>query len=174
MVPRKNERDGAAIVWPGSAALTDQPGHVFFSPRASASRKERYRVRFKSSPVGWAQVARGWMCCRLSSPSARSLRLAIVDIDRDPLTVNTSRIGPFALKERLGNSGSGSVCRAVHVQQHRSVARKVFPARLVAKSPAARAILVRVIETLKRLQHPHIARPSEDRSCEFARFKYTG
>ena len=72
--------------------------------------------------------------------------------------MNTSRIGPFALEERLGNNESGSVYRAVHVEQHRSVALKVFSAPLVAKSPAAKALLVREIETLKRLQHPHIAR----------------
>jgi predicted Ser/Thr protein kinase len=72
--------------------------------------------------------------------------------------MNVSRIGPFALEERLGDGKTSSVYRAVHVQQHRSVALKVFSAPLVAKNPAAKAALIREVEMLKRLQHPHIAR----------------
>lgn len=69
-----------------------------------------------------------------------------------------SRFGPFALEERLGGGRTGSVFRALHVQQRRHVALKVFPAPLVANSPAATAALVREVETLKSLQHPNVAR----------------
>ncbi len=72
--------------------------------------------------------------------------------------MDTSRIGPFALEERLDGAGGGSVFRAVHLQQRRSVALRVFPAPLVASSPAAKSALVAEIETLKKLKHPNIAR----------------
>lgn len=72
--------------------------------------------------------------------------------------MDKSRFGPFALENRLGDQDSSSVYRAVHVQQHKMVALKVFSAPLVASSPAARAALVKEIETLKKLSHPSIAR----------------
>ena len=72
--------------------------------------------------------------------------------------MNLSRIGPFAVEERLGGGQEGTVYRAVHIQQHRTVALKVFPAPLVASDPRAKTALVREIEVLKTLQHPHIAR----------------
>ena len=72
--------------------------------------------------------------------------------------MDKSRFGPFALEERLGESQTGTVFRALHLQQHRLVALKIFPAPLIANSPAARASLVREVESLKKLQHPNIAR----------------
>jgi serine/threonine protein kinase len=72
--------------------------------------------------------------------------------------MDKSRFGPFALEDRLGDDPACSVYRALHLQQRKMVALKVFAAPLVASSPAARAALVREVEILKKLQHPNIAR----------------
>src|SRR5262245_9401934 len=72
--------------------------------------------------------------------------------------MDKSRFGPFALEERLGESRTGTVFRALHLQQKRPVALKVFPAPLVASSPAAKAALLRELDTLKTQQHPNLAR----------------
>ena len=72
--------------------------------------------------------------------------------------MDKSKFGPFVLEERLGENQSGSVYRALHLQQRRLVALKVFSAPLIANSPAAKAALIKEVETLKGLQHPNIAR----------------
>jgi hypothetical protein len=59
-------------------------------------------------------------------------------------------MGPFAIEERLGEALTTTVYRAVHIQQRRSVALKIFPAPLVAIDPRAKAALVQEIETLKQ------------------------
>lgn len=72
--------------------------------------------------------------------------------------MDKSKFGPFALEERLGDSQSGSVFRALQVQQRRTVALKMFPAPLIANSPSARNALIHEVEMLKKLQHSNIAR----------------
>ncbi|MGE0758267.1 MAG: serine/threonine-protein kinase [Pirellulaceae bacterium] len=72
--------------------------------------------------------------------------------------MDKSKLGPFVLEDRLGDPRTSSVFRALHLQQRKMVALKVFSAPLVANSPAAKAALVREIDTLKKLIHPNITR----------------
>ncbi len=66
-----------------------------------------------------------------------------------------SRLGPFAIEEKL--SGSHAMFRAVHVQQQRSVALKVFPAPFGTGKEARLAFSLEW-EQLKALRHPNIVR----------------
>lgn len=69
-----------------------------------------------------------------------------------------SRLGPLALESKLGDYPSQSlVWRAVHVDLHRSVAVKVFPTPF-GGTAEGREAFAEEWETLKRLQHPAIAR----------------
>ncbi len=70
--------------------------------------------------------------------------------------MDESRVGPFALEERLGPPGS-QVYRAVHVQQRRQVALKVLPVSLAANLHG-RLLFGDEMALLKRLQHPHVVR----------------
>lgn len=69
--------------------------------------------------------------------------------------MDPSRIGPFALEERL--PGAESTFRAVHVAKRKTVALKVFPLAL-GVNPAAAAEYIDECERLNRLRHPRIAR----------------
>lgn len=69
-----------------------------------------------------------------------------------------SRLGPLALESKLGDYPSQSlVWRAVHVDLHRAVAVKVFPTPF-GGTAEGREAFAEEWETLKRLQHPAIAR----------------
>lgn len=69
-----------------------------------------------------------------------------------------SRLGPLALETKLGDYPSQSlVWRAIHVEQRRAVAVKVFSVPF-GGTPESRALLAREWEKLKRLNHPAIAR----------------
>lgn len=70
--------------------------------------------------------------------------------------MNVSRLGPFALEEKLGGPHT-SVYRAIHLQQRRQVALKVFPLSLAANSHA-RNEFSDEMDLLKRLKDPHIVR----------------
>jgi eukaryotic-like serine/threonine-protein kinase len=70
--------------------------------------------------------------------------------------MNASRIGPFALEEKLGGPQS-SVYRAIHLQQRRQVALKVFPIPLAANQHV-RNEFSDEIALLKRLQVPQAAK----------------
>ncbi len=67
----------------------------------------------------------------------------------------TSRIGPFALEELLPSASC--TYRAMHVDQRRAVALKVFTAPFGANQDARQAFAAEW-ERLKRLKHPHIVR----------------
>lgn len=69
-----------------------------------------------------------------------------------------SRLGPFALEERLDPDQSGSVFRAVHIQQRRSFALTRRPAPLLRNNQAAHQAWAEEFETLKALRHPHLVR----------------
>ncbi len=69
-----------------------------------------------------------------------------------------SRLGPLALETKLGDYPSQSlVWRAIHVDQQKAVAVKVFSVPF-GGTPESRALLAREWEKLKRLNHPAIAR----------------
>ncbi len=77
---------------------------------------------------------------------------------RSRFTMNPSRIGPFAIEERLGSDGTSAVHRAVHIQQRRGVAVKLFAAPLISSDLQAKTALVQEVDRLKGLVHPNIAR----------------
>ncbi len=66
--------------------------------------------------------------------------------------MNASRIGPFALEEKLGSQQS-SVYRAIHLQQRRQVALKIFSIPLAANQHV-RNEFSDEMALLKRLQEP--------------------
>ena len=66
--------------------------------------------------------------------------------------MNASKIGPFALEEKLGGQAS-SVYRALHLQQRRQVALKVFSIPLAANQHI-RTEFSDEMALLKRLQEP--------------------
>lgn len=69
-----------------------------------------------------------------------------------------SRLGPLALETKLGDFPSQSlVWRAIHVEQQKAVAVKVFSVPF-GGTPESRVLLAREWEKLKRLNHPAIAR----------------
>ena len=70
--------------------------------------------------------------------------------------MNASRIGPFALEEKLGRQQS-SVYRAIHLQQRRQVALKVFAIPLAA-NVHARNEFSDEMALLKRLQVPQVVK----------------
>lgn len=69
-----------------------------------------------------------------------------------------SRIGPFAVEERLGDPATSSVYLAVQVTQQRRAALRFFDAPLAASNPASKAALAKEVDLLKLLLHPNIAR----------------
>jgi protein kinase-like protein len=70
--------------------------------------------------------------------------------------MDASRVGPFALEEKLGPPEC-QVYRAVHVQQRRQVALKVLPVSLAANLHG-RLLFNDEMALLKRLQDPSIVR----------------
>lgn len=69
-----------------------------------------------------------------------------------------SRLGPLAIETKLGDHPSqSSVWRAIHVQQKRAVAVKVFPAPF-GGTPEARSAFAAEWDLLKQIQHPAIVR----------------
>ncbi len=74
-----------------------------------------------------------------------------------PSPMDISRVGPFAVEEKLGPDRRASVYCAVHVQQRKSVALRVFSAPL-ATHGSVREEYDCEFETLKLLRHPNIVR----------------
>lgn len=69
-----------------------------------------------------------------------------------------SRIGPLALEAPLGKStASGQVFRAIHVEQRKLLAVRVFPVAL-GLTPESRRDYASQLDQLKQLKHRHIAR----------------
>ncbi|MCC9602796.1 serine/threonine protein kinase [Stieleria sp. JC731] len=69
-----------------------------------------------------------------------------------------SRLGPLAIESKLGDHPStSSVWRAVHVQQKKSIAVKLFSAPF-GGTPEARQAFADEWERLKKLSHPGLAR----------------
>lgn len=69
-----------------------------------------------------------------------------------------SRIGPLALEAPLGQrSNSGQVFRAIHVEQRKLLAVRVFPIPL-GLTPESRQDFAAQLEELKQLRHPSIVR----------------
>ncbi|WP_164100525.1 serine/threonine-protein kinase [Candidatus Laterigemmans baculatus] len=69
-----------------------------------------------------------------------------------------SRLGPLALESRLGSDPPhSSVWRAIHVEQRKALAVKIFTVPF-GGTPEARREFAREWETLKRLRHGSIAR----------------
>jgi len=66
-----------------------------------------------------------------------------------------SRIGPFAIEDRLPRASS--TFRAVHVERRINVALKLFPAAFGTAAPLHEAFMDEAA-TLKMLSHPHLAR----------------
>ncbi len=72
--------------------------------------------------------------------------------------MDKSKVGPFALEERLGPNRSGKVFRAVHVQQRKSVALRFLAAPFLHRNAPARDAWSREFTELKQLRHPNIVR----------------
>jgi eukaryotic-like serine/threonine-protein kinase len=69
-----------------------------------------------------------------------------------------SRIGPFALEAPMtASKGSVQVFRALHLEQKKLAALRVFPVPL-GMTPESRAAFASQLEQLKQLRHPSIAR----------------
>lgn len=69
-----------------------------------------------------------------------------------------SRIGPLALEAPLGSrTASGQVFRAIHVEQRKLLAARVFPIPL-GLTPESRQEFADQLEQLKQLKHPGIVR----------------
>jgi hypothetical protein len=68
-----------------------------------------------------------------------------------------SRLGPLAVEAKLGDPSRSSVWRAVHIEQRRALAVKIFPLPF-GGTPEVRQEFAREWETLKRLRHGSIAR----------------
>ncbi len=69
-----------------------------------------------------------------------------------------SRIGPFALEAPLkASKGSVQVFRALHLEQKKLAALRIFPVPL-GMTPESRAAFASQLEQLKQLRHPNIAR----------------
>jgi serine/threonine protein kinase len=69
-----------------------------------------------------------------------------------------SRIGPFALEAPLTPpKSSGQVFRAIHLEQKKLAALRIFPVPL-GMTPESRAAFASQLEQLKQLRHPSIAR----------------
>ncbi len=69
-----------------------------------------------------------------------------------------SRIGPFALESPLrASKGSVQVFRALHLEQKKLAALRIFPVPL-GMTPESRAAFASQLEQLKQLRHPSIAR----------------
>lgn len=73
------------------------------------------------------------------------------------MSVEQRRLGPFVLKERLGEGGMGTVFRATHAESRRAVAVKVLSAKAAGNKRIV-ARFARELEILKALKHPHIVR----------------
>ena len=69
-----------------------------------------------------------------------------------------SRVGKFALEEKLGTNRDGSVYRAVHVEKRVSAAIRFVPAPLIKSNPAAQQLFQRQYEVLRQLKHPNVVR----------------
>ena len=69
-----------------------------------------------------------------------------------------SRIGPFALEAPMSAAKrSGQVFRAIHLEQKKLAALRVFPVPL-GMTPESREAFASQLEQLKQLRHPSIAR----------------
>ncbi len=69
-----------------------------------------------------------------------------------------SRIGPFVLEAPLSpRSSTGQVFRAIHLEQRKLAALRVFPVPL-GLTPESREAFASQLEQLKQLRHPGIAR----------------
>ncbi len=69
-----------------------------------------------------------------------------------------SRIGPFALEAPMtAAKHSGQVFRAIHLEQKKLAALRIFPVPL-GMTPESRAAFAGQLEQLKQLRHPSIAR----------------
>jgi hypothetical protein len=72
-------------------------------------------------------------------------------------TMPRSRLGPLAIETKLGDDPStSSVWRAIHVEQRKAVAVKVFSAPF-GGTPEARQVFADEWEQLKLLKHPGLA-----------------
>src|SRR5712672_1673504 len=65
------------------------------------------------------------------------------------------RLGPYRLRERLGEGGMGAVYLA-RDRERRMVAVKVLHSR-VAEEPNARRRLAREVEAMRRVRSPYVA-----------------
>ena len=68
-----------------------------------------------------------------------------------------SRVGPFLLSNRLGEDQSSSVYHAIHFEQRKAVALRLFAAPF-ATGPEVGAEFAREWDALKSLRHPNIVR----------------
>ena len=68
-----------------------------------------------------------------------------------------SRVGPFALEMPLSSDPGSRVYRALHVQQRKLVAIRVFSVPM-GMTPESRRAFAQQLEELKSLRHPNIVR----------------
>ncbi len=69
-----------------------------------------------------------------------------------------SRIGPFALEAPMtAPKSSGQMFRAIHLEQRKLAALRVFPIPL-GMTPESRTAFASQLEQLKQLRHPNIVR----------------
>ncbi|MFH5805747.1 serine/threonine-protein kinase [Alienimonas sp. DA493] len=66
------------------------------------------------------------------------------------------RVGPYLLERKLGSGGMGTVYLGTHAETGEHAAVKILPAAL-AREPGFRERFAREVETVRRLNNPHIA-----------------
>lgn len=71
--------------------------------------------------------------------------------------MDQSRVGPFLLSQRLGDDAASTVYHAIHSEQRKPVALKVFPAAF-ATGPELGDEFAREWTAIKGLRHPNIVR----------------
>jgi serine/threonine-protein kinase len=64
-------------------------------------------------------------------------------------------LGPYRILEKIGHGGMGKVYKALHQTMNRVVALKILSPSLV-KTPKARALFLREVQTAAQLHHPNI------------------
>src|SRR5688572_8927151 len=71
--------------------------------------------------------------------------------------MDQSRVGPFLLSQRLGDDPAGTVYHAIHAEQRKAVALKLFSVPFATGADLS-TDYAREWETVKKLRHPNIVR----------------
>ncbi len=108
----------------------------------------------------------GEAACSLAVARVRDLAL-LASLPEEPNDGNTlpRRFGPYRLVRRLGEGSMGVVYQAVHETLKTTVALKILSGRRSGDPHAAKRFR-REIETVSRLEHPHVIRATDAGEAE--------